>query len=202
MYYESLKNRVRAVKTVRDRQRAGLAVLDTLDVTAHIAPIYIPFHADIENGSHTVYNLPGGRGSCKSSFVSLEIVYGIMKDPTGNSSAIVFRLPPGIRCHCRKRLLRHNREAPSPAPQNGPKNDVLHHLGEYHARPFPHGFECVLSFPERYPAQHRKGGYSILLLSLLFALPCPIRIVKLTKPFSGAVCVFIRWHGLSPFRGL
>ncbi len=95
MYYDSLKNRVRAVKTVRDRQRAGLAVLDTLDVTAHIAPVYISFHADIENGGHTVYNLPGGRGSCKSSFVSLEIVNGIMKDPTGNSSAIVFRLVAG-----------------------------------------------------------------------------------------------------------
>lgn len=37
------------------------------------------------------YNLPGGRGSCKSSFVSLEIVKGIMDDLTGGNNAIVFR---------------------------------------------------------------------------------------------------------------
>lgn len=69
--------------------------MDALDVREHIAPVYYPFHADIEAQGHTVYNLPGGRGSCKSSFVSLEIVNGIMKDPTGNSSAIVFRLVAG-----------------------------------------------------------------------------------------------------------
>lgn len=95
MYYDGLKSRVRAVRAARERQRAGLAVLDTLDVTDHIAPVYLPLHADIAAQAHTVYNLPGGRGSCKSSFVSLEIVNGIMKDPTGNSSAIVFRLVAG-----------------------------------------------------------------------------------------------------------
>lgn len=91
MYYDGLKNRVRAVRAARERQRAGLAALDTLDVKDHIAPVYLPLHADIDAQAHSTYNLPGGRGSCKSSFVSLEIVNGVMKDPTGNSSAIVFR---------------------------------------------------------------------------------------------------------------
>lgn len=62
-----------------------------VDIVEHIAPVYVPLHEDIINGGHQYYNLPGGRGSCKSSFVSLEIVSGIMLDKSGNSSAIVFR---------------------------------------------------------------------------------------------------------------
>lgn len=92
MYYDSLKKRVQAVRTARERQQAGLIVPDVLQ---HIAPVYHPLHEDIEAGEHTTFNLPGGRGSCKSSFVSLEIVNGIMRDPTGCSNAIVFRLVAG-----------------------------------------------------------------------------------------------------------
>ena len=95
MYYDRLRQRVREVNAQKRRQREALAVLDTLDVKDHIASVYLPLHADIEAQAHTVYNLPGGRGSCKSSFVSLEIVNGVMKDPTGDSSAIVFRLVAG-----------------------------------------------------------------------------------------------------------
>lgn len=92
MYYDRLKSRVRA-KTAKERQRReALAVLDSIDLKQHIAPVYFPLHDDIQAGTHTVYNLPGGRGSGKSSFVSLEIVKGIMDDPTGCSNAIVFRL--------------------------------------------------------------------------------------------------------------
>ncbi len=95
MYYDSLKARAKAINERERQKRESLAVLDTLDVTDHIADVYKPLHADIEAGDHTVYNLPGGRGSCKSSFVSLEIVNGVMKDTTGSSSAIVFRLVGG-----------------------------------------------------------------------------------------------------------
>lgn len=91
MYYDHLKKRVRAVKSAKEQQKAGLAILSALDVRDHIAPVYHSLHADIEAGAHSAFNLPGGRGSGKSSFVSLEIVSGVMKDPTGNSSAIVFR---------------------------------------------------------------------------------------------------------------
>ena len=92
LYYDRLKERVRAVKAAKDRQRDALALLDAIDVTQHIADVYRPLHEDITAAAHTTYNLPGGRGSCKSSFVSLEIVNGIMKDTTGHSNAIVFRL--------------------------------------------------------------------------------------------------------------
>lgn len=91
MYYDHLKRRVRAVAERREQERAALAVLDSIDVRAHIASCYYGLHEDIKAGAHTFYNLPGGRGSCKSSTVSLEIVDGIMQDTTGQSNAIVFR---------------------------------------------------------------------------------------------------------------
>lgn len=92
MYYDQLMRRAKAARATKDRQRAALAVLDAIDITQHIAAVYKPLHDDVEAAAHTTYNLPGGRGSCKSSFVSLEIVNGIMKDTTGHSNAIVFRL--------------------------------------------------------------------------------------------------------------
>ena len=77
-------------KEVKNRKDAK-AVIDALDVTQHIAPVYLPLHEDIQTAAHQYYNLPGGRGSGKSSFCALEIVNGIMQDQTGDSSAIVFR---------------------------------------------------------------------------------------------------------------
>lgn len=92
MYYDRLRQKVRAARSKEHQRQEARALLDSLDVRQHIAPVYIPLHADIEAGAHRYYNLPGGRGSCKSSFASLEIVNGIMKDTTGHSNAIVFRL--------------------------------------------------------------------------------------------------------------
>lgn len=68
---------------------------NTRDIRDLIAPCYYDMHRDIREKKYTFYNLPGGRGSCKSSFVSLEIVLGIMRDKTGKSNAIVFRLIAG-----------------------------------------------------------------------------------------------------------
>lgn len=62
-----------------------------VDVLQHEAQIYHDLHQDIAEGRHVFYRLPGGRGSGKSSFASLEIVSGIMADKTGQSNAIVFR---------------------------------------------------------------------------------------------------------------
>mgnify|MGYP000623862919 FL=1 len=59
------------------------------DITQHIAPVYVPLHEDIQAQRHSIYNLPGGRGSGKSSVASLEIVDGIMNDST--ASGICFR---------------------------------------------------------------------------------------------------------------
>lgn len=75
------------IKGIQDAQ----AVIDAIDVTQHIAPVYLPLHEDIQKAAHQNINLPGGRGSGKSSFVSLEIVNGIMQDTTGTSNAIIFR---------------------------------------------------------------------------------------------------------------
>ena len=41
------------------------------------------------DGKHTYYDLYGGRGSAKSSFISAEIVLGMMGDPEAN--AVIFR---------------------------------------------------------------------------------------------------------------
>lgn len=71
------------VKAKRD------AAAEHIDIVDCIANCYLPIHDDIREGKHSVYHLPGGRGSAKSSFVSLEIVDGVMNDPTSNG--IVFR---------------------------------------------------------------------------------------------------------------
>ncbi len=54
-----------------------------------IAPVFYPVHADIRREGHSDYWLYGGRGSGKSSFVSLEIVLGMMRNPEAN--AVIYR---------------------------------------------------------------------------------------------------------------
>ena len=84
VYYDRLKKRVhtvvRAKKAVSEPHTA---------ITDCIAECYLPIHKEVQGGTHTIFHLPGGRGSAKSSFVSLEIVEGIMNDPQANG--IVFR---------------------------------------------------------------------------------------------------------------
>ena len=91
----NIRARIDRIQEKKSQQKEAHELLKSLDVRQHIAPVYYDLHADIEQGAHTVYNLPGGRGSCKSSFVSLEIVNGVMGDSTGRSNAIVFRLVAG-----------------------------------------------------------------------------------------------------------
>ncbi len=95
MYYDRLKARARASSAFKRQQREAQMLIDGVDVKRHIAPCYLPLHEDIKAEKYRFYNLPGGRGSCKSSFVSLEIVDGIQRDPTGKSNAIVFRKVAG-----------------------------------------------------------------------------------------------------------
>ena len=66
---------------------------DTIQLTDIIAPAFYPVHWDILDGKHTYYDLYGGRGSTKSSFISVEIVLGMMQDAKGGvfSNAVVFR---------------------------------------------------------------------------------------------------------------
>ena len=58
-----------------------------------IAPSFASVHADIKRGGHTHYWLPGGRGSCKSSFASIEIPLCMMRDAAAGrmTHAIVLR---------------------------------------------------------------------------------------------------------------
>lgn len=58
-------------------------------LTDCIAPAFYPVHWDIVDGKHTYYDLFGGRGSTKSSFIGIEIPLGMMNDPAAN--AVVFR---------------------------------------------------------------------------------------------------------------
>lgn len=84
MYYDQLKRRARNAAILgawKGRTRE--------DVLDHIAEAYRPLWEDVLAGAHTRYNMPGGRGSAKSSFVSLAMVDGIMSDP--EACGIVFR---------------------------------------------------------------------------------------------------------------
>ena len=85
MYYDRLKKRV------QDITRARQETTSSIDIVDCIAECYLPIHKEVQDGIHTIFHLPGGRGSCKSSFVSLEIVSGIMGDQSAGSNAIVFR---------------------------------------------------------------------------------------------------------------
>lgn len=58
-------------------------------VSECIAPSFYSVHRDIRSGGHAEYWLRGGRGSGKSSFVSIEILLGMMRNPQAN--AVVFR---------------------------------------------------------------------------------------------------------------
>ena len=62
---------------------------DGVRVSELLAPVFLPVHRDIRERAHGEYWLMGGRGSAKSSFVSLEIVLGIMRTP--GAHAIVYR---------------------------------------------------------------------------------------------------------------
>ena len=60
-----------------------------IEMGSLIAPVFaVPFYA-VEDKSHEEIWLKGGRGSGKSSFISLDIIWGLMQDDEAN--AIVYR---------------------------------------------------------------------------------------------------------------
>jgi phage terminase large subunit len=59
------------------------------DIRDLIAPSLYPVHTALRKEKYTFYELPGGRGSTKSSFAALEIVNGLIRDPQAN--AVVLR---------------------------------------------------------------------------------------------------------------
>lgn len=56
-----------------------------------IGKAFYGVHKDIQSGKHTYYDLTGGRGSLKSSYVSVEIIYNMMKKENKNKHAVVYR---------------------------------------------------------------------------------------------------------------
>lgn len=61
----------------------------TIRLKTIIAPSFYELHSDIALKAHSHYWLHGGRGSTKSSFISVEIILGMMKDPDAN--AVILR---------------------------------------------------------------------------------------------------------------
>lgn len=89
---KDVEYRLRAIEgIIGNKVKAAQEATERLNILPHIASVYEPVHKDMETGAHQYYRLPGGRGSGKSSYISLEIVSSIIKDPTGQTNAIVFR---------------------------------------------------------------------------------------------------------------
>ena len=57
-------------------------------LTEMIAPAFFEAHRDIDKGKYTHLFFAGGRGSGKSSFISIEIILGMMRDKNANAVAI------------------------------------------------------------------------------------------------------------------
>ena len=87
----AIDKRLRAVEMDLRASEAIQEEIQSIDIRAHTAEPYWEIHDDICQGGHEFYNLRGGRGSGKSSFCALELIYQIMTDQTGLSNALVVR---------------------------------------------------------------------------------------------------------------
>lgn len=59
-----------------------------MNISSVIAKSFYEVHRDIKEHKHTHYWLKGGRGSTKSSFISIEIILGMMKDKNANATIL------------------------------------------------------------------------------------------------------------------
>lgn len=59
-----------------------------IKISEKIAPSFYPVHRKLHDNKYTHYWLKGGRGSTKSSFISIEIINGIMNNVDANAVAI------------------------------------------------------------------------------------------------------------------
>lgn len=57
-------------------------------VSGLIAPPFYPLHRELRRGDKTHFWLAGGRGSGKSSAVSIEILLGMMRNPNANAAVL------------------------------------------------------------------------------------------------------------------
>lgn len=58
-----------------------------ITLSEKIAPVFYPVHQAIRDETHDEFWLHGGRGSTKSSFISEQIILGIIRDPEANGIA-------------------------------------------------------------------------------------------------------------------
>ncbi|WP_213334263.1 PBSX family phage terminase large subunit [Enterococcus casseliflavus] len=68
---------------------AKVVTQKNVKLTDVLAPSFYSFHKAVKDGLHSSYWLKGGRGSTKSSAISVEIILGIEKD--SNANAVVLR---------------------------------------------------------------------------------------------------------------
>ena len=62
--------------------------MDSVRLSEVIAPGFYEVHHAVKSGKYTRYWLKGGRGSTKSSFISVEIILGMMQHPDANAVCI------------------------------------------------------------------------------------------------------------------
>ena len=89
--YRTIESRIGALEASHGASEKLQEEISRLDITDHIADCFLPVHEAVQKDDYTFINLPGGRGSGKSSYISLEIVNQIMKDVTGQANALVIR---------------------------------------------------------------------------------------------------------------
>lgn len=63
--------------------------MSSVNLKELIAPSFYELHKYIKDDIYTHYWVKGGRGSTKSSFISIEIILGIIKDKSVN--AVILR---------------------------------------------------------------------------------------------------------------
>ena len=78
-----------------ERPQAGAAP-QAVDMAMLIAPPFLSVHRAVRSGSVTDAWLAGGRGSGKSSFISLDIAYGLSRDEDANA-LVMQRISADIR---------------------------------------------------------------------------------------------------------
>jgi len=69
-----------------------------------IAPSFWSVHSAIKRYKYTHYWLKGGRGSTKSSFIAIEIVLGMMKDPLSNT-VVLRKVKDTLKDSVREQLI-------------------------------------------------------------------------------------------------
>ena len=81
------KARHAALKCVKTQTEGHMG--ESVSTYRNMARNFWDLYDDVKAGGHTEYWLKGGRGSCKSSVISLIVVMGILRDPDAN--AIIYR---------------------------------------------------------------------------------------------------------------